>query len=159
MVLKTIPDDRFELSGSTPLPLRIGLGAVGAFIAFVVTKDLWRGAWPPTILSPFFLIIMGGGLFIGGGLVAAMVWAPDENWVIAKGRVTITRTLRNFRSERTHKTAEINAVEVATTSWDSGPDTYSLEITLTTDKKLRSPSFKEKAQAEAARRLLMGFRG
>ncbi len=158
MPLQAIPGDRFELSSTLPASLRIGLGAVGTFIAFMIAKDLWRGLWPVSVVTPFFLLLFGGGLFIGLGLVVAMIWGPDENWVIAKGRFTVTRSLRSFRSEKSYNTAEIHGVEVTTTTWDSGLDTYSLEITLTTSEILRSPGFKGKADAESARKLLMGNR-
>lgn len=155
MAPKTIRDDRFELSASTPLPLRIGLGAVGAFIAIMVAKDLWRGLWPLSILTPFFLLLFGVGLFIGLTLVAAMIWGPDEHWVIAKGRITVTRSLRNFRSEKTHKTAEIQRAEIVTETWDSRADTFRLSLVLTSGKTLRSPDFPTHGAAENARRLLL----
>lgn len=151
-------DDRFEISTSTPLPLRIGLGAVGAFIAFMVTKDLWRGVWPLSILTPLFLIILGGGTLVGVTLIAAMIWGPDERWAFAPGTVTITRSLRKFRSEKTYTATDILSADVAVNPSDGGPDTYELLVKLTMGKTLCSPNFAQSDRAEAARCLLMGTR-
>ncbi len=149
-------DTRFELSSSIPVPLRVVLGAVGAFLAFIVVKELGRGVWPLTLATPIFLLIVGGGVLVGLTLIVAMIWGPDERWVIARGRLTITRTLRAFRSERAYKATDIRSAEVVDNPSDGGPDTYELVIKLNIGKTLRSPNIAEKSRAEAACRLL-GF--
>jgi hypothetical protein len=150
-------ENRFELSTSVPAPLRVMLGGIGAFIACIVVKELWRAVWPPSVLTPLFLIILCGGLLIGLTLVIAMIWGPDERWVIAPGRVIITRTLRSFCSEKAYSAADILSAQVVDNPSDGGPDTFELVIRLNIGRTLRSPNFSTHGAAESARRMLLGI--
>lgn len=150
-------NDRFEISTALPAPARIGLGVFGSFIVVMVIKDLWRGVRLLSVFSPFFLVILGGGLLVGLTLIVAMIWGPDERWIILPGRFTVIRSLRQFRSEKTLAAAVIGSIGVETVDWDSRPDTFRLRIALKTGKILRSPDFSTHGAAENARRLLLGI--
>lgn len=144
-----------EVSLVTPPVLRWGLGLFGAAIAFVATHELIGAIWPISIFTPFFGLMFSVALFGGGGLLLGSIVGPDETWTIDPGRLTIRKSLRNYRSLRQYNPADFDRISVETSEWDSRPTTYCLHIRLLTGALLKSPEFGTVAKAQAAADMLV----
>lgn len=150
----SVDNESIEVSLITPLALRIGLGLVGAFLLVVATAELWRGVWPPSIVSPFFGLILFGAWAGGGGLLLASLFGHDEVWLFEQGQLTIRKSLRRFRSLNQYRMANIADVSVKAVENDGAPDSYCLMLRLLDGTLLKSPQFGTRDKAERARALL-----
>ncbi|ESQ81921.1 hypothetical protein AEAC466_19515 [Asticcacaulis sp. AC466] len=144
-----------HISFHTPGVVRWGLSAFGLVLIGFAGKDLLRALWPMSAFTPVFALLMGTGVAAGVGLIVASQCGPDERWRIADGRLTIVRSLGQFRSEVAYTTRAIFAIHIDIVDKDSGPDAYRLVVVLNSGKRLNSPNFVTLARAEAARDRLL----
>lgn len=148
------PTQTIEISRVTPGFLRWGLALFGGAIAAVAVTELWRAVWPLSIVTPFFGLMLGIGLFAGGALVIGAIFGPDEAWSIQPGRLVIRQSLRGTRKQLSYGPGDIAAITVETSEWDSRPPSYGLAIRLAGGKLLKSPEFGTEAKARAAMAML-----
>jgi len=68
-------------------------GLAGLFCIVMPTWELYRGVWPLSVASPFFLFIILGAYAVGIPLVYAAIFSPAVRWIVRRGRIDIV--LRN----------------------------------------------------------------
>lgn len=144
-----------EMSRTTPAVLRWGLALFGMGMAGIALFELSRAIWPLSIVTPFFGIMLGVGVYMGGMLAAAAIFGPDETWSITSGRLTIRQSLRGTSKQLDYGRGSIVAATVETSEWDSRASTYYLDIRLASGERLKSPEFGTEAKAQAALAVLM----
>ena len=152
--MTTSVSEPIEISRFTPAFLRWGLAAFGLAIGGVALAELWGAVWPLSIVTPFFGLIMAIALCAGGGLALGALFGPDEAWRIEPGHLTIHQSLRGVRAQQHYTPANIAAITLETSDWDSRPATYCLAIRLVSGKVLKSPEFGTEAKAAAAMAML-----
>jgi hypothetical protein len=124
--------NRVVVSQWMPLPLRIFLGAVGAFACIAVVWELGPALWPLSFLTLFFGFIVLGGISVGLCFLLGAIFGPEVTWMIEPGRLTIRATLRDAIDVQTYAACDLVSLEVKEHRDNDGPDTFDL-IAITQD--------------------------
>ncbi|RKE80212.1 hypothetical protein [Rhizobium sp. AG855] len=85
------------VSQSIPAPLRIVFAVVSAALAILIVTELSPGLWPISFVTPFFAVIVGGGLVVLAGLFLTAVTGLGETWHFRPGLVEIDQRLLTTR--------------------------------------------------------------
>ncbi|MFN3318378.1 MAG: hypothetical protein ACK43M_06530 [Allorhizobium sp.] len=89
-------DQEITVSQSIPTPLRVLLACLAVGLLFVLC-ELGGGLWPFSTLTPFFAIIVVGGLGVLLSFVAFSVAGPDERWTFRPGVIDVEQRLFDRR--------------------------------------------------------------
>jgi hypothetical protein len=139
-----------------PAFTRVILTLAGLFALFIAPYELWRGVWPPNLLSPFFGFIMFGGMSVGAAFVWAGLAAPSGSLVFHNGRLEVHQTFLRGTRSWVIKAAAIEAVEVEESISSDGPNDWYAVIRAVGQKPIGSRPL---ATREAAENLARVFRG
>ena len=82
--------------------MRVFLVICGLLVLGLTLNELWRGLWPPSLFSLFFLIIVVGAFSVGLPMIVAGLPAPKaasfslnfrtrDNWALKAWRPSATR--------------------------------------------------------------------
>lgn len=145
----TMAEDGARLSNVHGPFKRVLLTGFGLFAVTISTWELHGILFQPSLLAlPFWLIQIGawtvGGLFLAGGL-----WADDIELAIGPDGISLWR--RNPFRQRTIRLApdDIREIAVRGIDWDSGPQTFAVDVRLARGPALSSGDFTTRAAAEA----------
>lgn len=146
-LVPTMAEDEVRLSNLNGTFKRVLLAGFGLFAIGISTWELHGILFQPSLLAlPFWVIQIGawtvGGLFLAGGL-----WADDIDLAIGPGGISLSR--RNpFRHRLAHLAREeITSISVRSVTWDSGPDTYVVDVRLARGPALTSGDYTTAAAA------------
>lgn len=131
-----------------PAFARVILTLAGLFAMFIAPYELWRGVWPPNLLSPFFGFIMLGGMSVGAAFVWAGLAAPSGRLVFHDGRLEVHQTFLRGTRSWVIKAAEIEAVEVEESVSSDGPNDWYAVIRAAARDPIRSRPLGRRAAAE-----------
>lgn len=143
-------DPDLVLSQSFPTPVRVVVGVLAAGGGWLLVSELGRGVWPPSFVTPFFLVIVAGGVFTCGVALFASVFGGALSVRLSGGVAEISRTTPfGVRRERLGP-GSVAAARVEINKWDSSPDTWRVILTLTDGRSLKLPDQERREDAEAA---------
>ena len=130
---------------------RLFLGLAGLFCIVMPTWELYRGVWPLSVASPFFLFIIFGAYAVGIPLVYAAIFSPAVRWIVRRGRIDIV--LRNPIFLRRHHVlpGDIASFSLRTIEWDSGGPTYTVVLTTVNGERFETRDFGTSKTAEMFR--------
>ncbi|MCB6178282.1 hypothetical protein LHP98_09080 [Rhodobacter sp. Har01] len=149
-----MPDDMPVIERPMPLVIRLGLMAAGAFAVVMPVWELGRGILPPNLLSPFFALIVGGGVAVGVAFVAMGLTGEGQVWRYPPGAVVIERRLWRKVWETRLTAADLTAVTVVRDASSDGPDTWVVRLERGVAPAFESHGFlKAKFAAAAAARI------
>jgi hypothetical protein len=111
-----------------PLPVRIVLCVVGAFFFVIAPYELWRGVWPPSLLTPFFGLLMFAGMSGGGVAMFTGLFSPHQTLVFRHGVLEVREAFPGRTRERRFALSEILVIEVTFHPDSEGPDTWRATI-------------------------------
>lgn len=152
-------DDPFEIFNHYPGWAR-GLTAFGG--VFCVLVPAWElrhaflqlGWW-----TLFFGIIVGGAWSVGGKLLAGAVFGEALHWSFRDQRLILQRrTMLGVRTE-VLSAADVTGSEIHVSTWDSGPDTYSVIVHFRAARSAVTPGYSTRETAEAVRAEIMSRLG
>jgi hypothetical protein len=137
-----------------PAIARVILTVAGAFILLVTPYELWRGLWPLNVTTPFFAVIMFGGMAIGASCLQAGLLAPSGTLRFSPGRIDVSRVYPRGRSRQIVRSQDIEGLSVEEVARSDGPHDWHAVIRLRTGPPIRSRPL---ATRQAAERLLAAF--
>lgn len=143
-------DPDLVLSQSFPNGVRFVVGAVAAGSAWLLCVELWRGLWPFSFVTPFFAVIVAGGLLVCGAVFAASLFGPAVSVRLSSGLAQIERTTPFKTTRETLLPGSLRAATVEVVSSDSGPDGWRVVLALADGRTLKLPEQETKAEAQAA---------
>ena len=140
-----------------PPSSRVLLGGAGLFAIVMPVYDFRRVLLPPSFLSLFFLAIVAGAWVVGGGFLFAAVFGTHQKWRFRDGLLTIDQTslLRKWQIVISRESIESSGVRENDS--DSGPNTYSVVLSLRGGRNVFSHGFATAAAAEAFRQEILAF--
>lgn len=148
------PDGRTYLL-PYPVLARVVMALAGAFVVVVTPMGLWRGVWPLNAMTPFFALILFGGLSVGWAFLSAGLLAPAIRLHFAPGRVEISRDFPWGSTRQVVAAADILAFAVEESETSDGPNEWYAVLRLRSGTPLRSRPLGTRAAAE---RQLAAFR-
>lgn len=143
-----IDDEEFTLVRPMPLALRLMLAAAGLFAIIMPAWEFRQVFLHPTWLSLFFAVITLGAWSVGGAFVAAAIFGEDQRWTVRDGEIEIARRAPWRASAAVIRGADVSVMSIEETSWDSGPNTYSVALRLRGGEKFETPGFEKRDNAQ-----------
>ena len=143
------PMDAEELVHDLPFlwPIRGILFAMGAFAIVMPTWELWRGVWPPSLLSLFFGGLIAGGWFVGfSALVAA--FGASGKLVFRAGELVVHETYLRSSRMRVFPNSSISDISTRILNGSDGPDQWEVQIATTSGEVFRSRAFDTEMTAQ-----------
>lgn len=138
---------------------RLLLAGFGVFALVAPALDFGAALLEPTLFTIPLWIITIGAAAIGVVLLASAILGETTELVVGAGTITLTRR-RLFRREcRVLAPAEITAIGIRRVEWDSGPDTFAVEVHLTSGAPVGSDARLTRAGAETLAAALRGAVG
>ncbi len=114
----------------------------------LLIKPGWTGFHIPTLV---FLIISLGAIAVSIGFIGAAIFGMNQTATFDLTARTITHryetTVNALRTKR-YSFNDISKSEVREHNWDSGPNTYSLEIHFNDKHKILCGNFPSRKEAE-----------
>ncbi|MCB1457948.1 MAG: hypothetical protein KDJ48_01525 [Nitratireductor sp.] len=134
---------------SFPPVLRIVFALVGLFAMLFPVWDLRQMLWPVGWWTLFFGFIILGAFSVGGMFLFSAILGPESAFMLEGGKLKVDQASPLGRSHLELAGADIARMEIVTHAWDSGPDTYSLKLTLADGNVLHLPSSESRQRIEA----------
>jgi len=129
---------------------RAVLVATGSAAVVLPVLDLWRGLWPPSIVSPFFAVIVFGAMAVGLVLIVAGVFGDSTDMrLLPDGRAVLERRNLVRRRREVLAAGEITGVTVTEHAWEGQRPTFSLRVTQAHGRPVSSQEVPTRAEAEA----------
>ena len=125
------------------------LAVIGLVALILPVADLWHGLFALSPVALFFWIIVLGAAFVGAILIGGAIVGDSTELRISPGQITLVRANLLRRSEEDLERGDIRSVRVRVEDWESGPDTYSVEILLRQGRPVGSNDFPRREDAEA----------
>lgn len=138
-----------------PMFARVIMTVGGLFALILPPWELGRALWPINLLSPFFAIIVFGGMSVGAGFLYAGVMAPSARLRFAPGMIELTRSFLWGASKTVVRATDITSFSVVERASSDGPNDWYAVITLRDGLELPSRPL---GRREAAEKLLDEFR-
>lgn len=131
--------------------MRVFLVICGLLVLGLTLNELWRGLWPPSLFSLFFLIIVVGAFSVGLPMIVAGLLAPTAAWTVQSGRIDIV--LHNpFRTRTVSITpGAIAAFELREIDWDGAKPTWGVVLKTVDGKRYETRDFGSVTAAETFR--------
>ena len=131
--------------------MRVFLVICGLLVLGLTLNELWRGLWPPSLFSLFFLIIVVGAFSVGLPMIVAGLLAPTAAWTVQSGRIDIV--LHNpFRTRTVSITpGAIAAFELREIDWDGAEPTWGVVLKTVDGKRYETRDFGSVTAAETFR--------
>jgi hypothetical protein len=111
-----------------PLPLRVALCAVGAFLVFICPYELWRGVWPLNFTTPFFGLLMAAGMSGGAMAIFTGLATPWQTLMFHKGVLEVREAALGRRTVQRFALADIRLIAPQFFEDSDGPDTWRVVI-------------------------------
>lgn len=148
------PDGRTYL---LPHPgfVRIIMTLAGAFVLCIAPYGLWRGVWPPNILSPFFGLIMCGGMAVGAGFLRGGLMEPSVRLYFSPGIIDVYFSYLWGESQQTIRAEDIEEFLVEFFEGSDSGDSWHATIKLKHGRPIMSRPL---GTQETAERLLEEFK-
>lgn len=128
---------------------RAVLGTGGAAALILPAADLWDGLVVPSLVAPFFWVIVLGAAAVGAAFLAGAVLGDETELRVAGGRITLARANLLRKSLDSLAPGDIRAVTIVAHEWESRPETYSVEVRLTRGRPVCSGEIATREAAEA----------
>ena len=135
---------------------RVILTCLGLLVLAMPAYELLRGVWPPNLASPFFAIILLGGISIGAVFVWAGLAMPSVRLVFRHGCLEVERQYLYGTRSSIIRAADIEAIEVLESHSFDGPNNWKAVIRAAGQKPIGSRPLAARAAAED---LAAEFRG
>jgi hypothetical protein len=130
------------------LPQRIILTVFGLFPLIICPYELWRGVWPLNGLSPFFAVVMFGGMGVGAMFVYGGLGTPEVEMLFENGRLTIIRRYLWGEKSETFLTGQISAVTTRENQNSDSANSWAAVVQMKDGRTFESRSFDTKATAD-----------
>lgn len=148
------PDGRTYLLPH-PAFVRIILMLAGALALVMAPYGLWRGVWPPNIFSPFFGLIMIGGMAVGAAFLYGGLIAPAVCLTFSPGVIEVSLIYLWGQSHKTIRADDIEEFLVELVEDSDSGDRWHATIKLKHGRPIMSRPL---GTREAAERLLDDFK-
>jgi len=127
---------------------RLCFAIAGVALIAIVLVELGHGLWPPGWWSPTLAVIVTGACLIGAGLIAASIFGDDMMWTLRDAELRLDRRSVWRSSTEIIRDADVDAMSVEESVWDSGPNSYRVAIKLHSGRTISTPALDSKAKAE-----------
>lgn len=145
-----MPRHELLLANSFPTPLRVVLGTIAAICAGLLVTELWPGIWPPTMLTPFFGLIVLGGLSVCGTMVVGCVFGSTMQVRLQDDGAHIVHVSPlGVRRERLNR-GSLAGTSVERSARDDGPDVFRVVLVLGNGRTIRLPEMPSREAADEA---------
>lgn len=144
----TDPDAPIRLVRTTPTATRLILAGAGLFALLVPAVEFGRALFQPTLFMLPFWVIALGGAFVGGAILLGVLAGDDTVLEVGKDGIRLSRRNPFRRSVTMLNPGDIRAINIRTLDWDSGPDTFAVEVTLGHGRPVGSYDFRSREAAE-----------
>lgn len=132
-----------------PLLLRLFFGAAGLFTIITPVWEFRQAFLHPNWLSLFFGAMVLGAWSVGGAFVAAAIFGEEQRWRVEDGKITIYRCSALRRWTTIALKADICETTIKETTWDSGPNTFSVVLRLKSGDEFETQGHEKRTNAEA----------
>jgi hypothetical protein len=153
MQIMTQTETKIEITETMSTGIRAFLFIVGLFPWLAPYQLLIKPGWTGfNIATLFFLIISLGAIAVSFGFIGAAVFGMNQTTSINLSARAITHryeTTVNALRTKHYTFRDIAKTEVREHDWDSGPNTYSLEIHFKDRHKILCGNFSSRKEAEA----------
>lgn len=126
IVLRDTVED-IVVSQPIPAVLRVIFATAAVVLAGLLLMELGPALWPISIVTPFFAVIVFGGLAVLGSLLLVCVIGASETWRIRAGQVEIEQRLlatgQTFIVE-----PERNDCSIVQATWTDSEPTYHIRV-------------------------------
>lgn len=133
------------------MAVRAILACFGLF-ALVAPPLAFRGVLlqPSLFAIPFWIITLGAAA-VGGTTLLAVIVAEDTVLEVSGGTIRLSRRNPFHGRTATQSLAADDIVDIGirTVEWDSGPDTFALQVRLKHGRPVGSDDFARREDAEA----------
>jgi hypothetical protein len=133
-----------------PLFARVIMTVAGAFALVITPYELWRGVWPLNATSPFFGVILAGGMTVGAAFVYGGMFAAGTRMVFSPGRLRVHSANVFGQWERVYLAQDIEGFTVEERETSDGPNDWYAVMTVRGGVKLPSRPLGTRAAAETA---------
>lgn len=127
---------------------RVILTLAGLFALIIAPYELWRGVWPPSVLSLFFGFIMLGGMSVGSVFVYAGLAAPSGKLVFRDGFLEVHQVFLRGTRSRFISAADIEAVGIEESVSSDGPNDWYAVIRAASHDPIGSRPLAKRESAE-----------
>ncbi len=138
-----------------PTAVRVIMTLAGAFVMLITPYELWRGVWPLNATTPFFALIMFGGMTVGAAFLQGGLLSPAVSLRFAPGSISISYEYPWGRSQRTVPAENILDFAVEEAANSDGPNDWYAVLRLTSGDHIRSRPL---GTRDAAERQLAEFK-
>jgi hypothetical protein len=134
---------------------RVIMTAGGLFALIMTPLELGRAIWPLNIGTPFFALIIFGGMSIGATFIYGGLVAPSVKLVFRHGKLTVEKRFLWGTRATVIALRDIKSITpIGRTDSDDG-ETWVVEIAMSAGRKLGSRRFETE---ETARQYAAEFR-
>lgn len=148
----TQTNDKIVITETMSTGIRVFLFLLGLLPCLAAYELLIKPGWTGfTIITLFFLIISLGAIAVSFGFIGAAILGMNQSVTFDLAARTITHryeTAVNALRTKRYSFNDITKSEVREHNWDSGPNTYSLEIYFKDKHKILCGNFPSRAEAE-----------
>jgi uncharacterized membrane protein YdbT with pleckstrin-like domain len=109
---------------------RLCFAVAGVAIIAIVLVELGQALWPLGWWSPLFAVLVIGACLIGAGLIGIGIFGDDTVWTLRDAELRLDRRSLWRSSTNIIRAADVAAMSVHESVWDSGPNTYRVAIKL-----------------------------
>lgn len=118
------------LTNHTPIATRLVFGAFGLIPLIVPAYGLRPWDIPFGVIAALFWLIVLGAMALGAAIVALMIFVPEARLVVHEDHIILDRKSVFGKQKQTLPLSDIVDVTLERSTWQDGPDTFSLRITL-----------------------------
>lgn len=137
-----------------PFPLfQRGIFLVFGLVPVILAPyELWRGIWPPNILTPFFGLLVFVAVSLGGTMIRGALFGASAVLEFRRDSLTVIERTPFGQTTSHYDAADIADIRVVRIESSEGPDEWAVTIVLYNGRKLPSRHFgsEERAMREAA---------
>ena len=126
----------------------------GAFAVCMAPYELWRGVWPLNIATPFFGVIMLGGMAVGASFLHGGLFAPAVCLYFSPGHIEVRYDYLWGQSKESIRAENIEGFTIEEYENSDGPNCWYVRIRRRYGKSITSRPL---ATKEAADRQLAEF--
>lgn len=137
-----------------PFPLfQRGMFLVFGLVPTILAPyELWRGIWPPNILTPFFGLLVFVAVSLGVTMIRRAVFGASAVLEFRRNQLTVIERTPFGQTTSRFEVADIADIRVVRIESSEGPDEWAVDIVPHNGRKLASRHFgsEERALREAA---------
>lgn len=149
----TQTNDKIEITETMSTGIRIFLFIMGLLPWMAPYELLIKPGWTGfSLMTLVFVGISLGAIAVSFGFIGAAIFGMNQTTTFDLNARTITHryeTIVNALRTKRYSFNDITKSEVREHNWDSGPNTYSLEIYFKDKHKILCGNFSSRAEAES----------